>query len=394
MVSGNHALVRATTEDELFQNMCRVIVETGGYRMAWIGQVEHDEEKSIRPLAHAGHEEGYLTLAKLSWADNPQGRGPSGLSVRTGVTQFSNDITVHPIMGLWKELALERRYLSSISLPLREKAGVFGALTIYADEPNAFGPEEVALLEELADDVSYGVTALRMRRDHDRIEQTLRLIEERRLAEETFRQSEERFRVALSNSPIAVFEQDLDLRYTWIFNPKLGYQANEVIGKFDDELMESGSAARVTEIKRRVIETGEPTREEVTTAAPDGPLETYDLSVEPLRDDLGHILGVICAATDITERKRIEQVLRESETRKSFLLELTDTLKPMSDPDGTRKPPARLWGGKLVAIRCCMPKSTRPKQSRSFRRTGPTVRWRAMWGCTNSWTSVRSSLTI
>jgi PAS domain S-box-containing protein len=128
----------------------------------------------------------------------------------------------------------------------------------------------------------------------------------------SLQESERRFRMALAKSPIVVFEQDLNLRYTWIHNPKLGYKASEVIGKTDADIMDSAYVARLTEIKRGVIDTGKPTREEVVTAAPGGPIEYYDLSVEPLRDEGGGMIGVICAATDITECKKAEQALQIS----------------------------------------------------------------------------------
>ena len=174
MSEGNQALVRAEDEDQLSRDMCRVIVEFGGYRMAWIGLVEHDEAKTVRPVAYAGHETGYLALARISWADTALGRGPSGLSIRTGVPQHNNDFTTNPAMEPWRAAALERGYHSNISLPLRDRGGVFGALTIYASEANAFGEDEVKLLVELAEDISYGIIALRTRRDHEEMEHTLR----------------------------------------------------------------------------------------------------------------------------------------------------------------------------------------------------------------------------
>ena len=99
MSAGNQAMVRAADEGELYQEMCRVTVELGGYRMAWIGLVEHDEECTIRPVAFAGHEAGYLSIVKISWADNPYGRGPSGMAVRTGAPQFNNDVQHQPGHG-------------------------------------------------------------------------------------------------------------------------------------------------------------------------------------------------------------------------------------------------------------------------------------------------------
>jgi PAS domain S-box-containing protein len=173
MSAGNQAMVRAGDEHELFQEMCRVTVELGGYRMAWVGLLEHDEERTVRPVAFAGHEAGYLSTVKISWADNPHGRGPCGMAVRMGTPQFNNDVRTNPVMAPWREHALERGYLSSLVLPLKDKGTVFGTLTIYASEPNAFGPEELALLVELAENVSFGIVTLRTRQAHDQMGRTL-----------------------------------------------------------------------------------------------------------------------------------------------------------------------------------------------------------------------------
>ncbi len=170
---GNQALIKATDELHLFQAMCQVVVQFGGYRMAWMGTVEHDEAKTIRPVAHAGHEAGYLAIAHVTWAECPLGAGPSGLSVRSGVPQINDDVTTNPAMSPWRQPALQRGYRSGISLPLKDRSGVFGVLTIYADEPRAFGPDEVKLLVDLAEDVAYGIATLRTRRDHDEMERTL-----------------------------------------------------------------------------------------------------------------------------------------------------------------------------------------------------------------------------
>ena len=140
-----------------------------------------------------------------------------------------------------------------------------------------------------------------------------------KLSAADLRESERRFQTALANSPIAVFEQDLNLRYSWIYNPKLGYDADEVIGRSDAEIMDPGCVAALTEIKRRVLASGQPAREEVAAAAPGAPLEYYDLFVEPRRDEAGQIIGVICAATDITERKLAAEALRANEARNAQL---------------------------------------------------------------------------
>jgi PAS domain S-box-containing protein len=143
---------------------------------------------------------------------------------------------------------------------------------------------------------------------------------------DNLRTSELRFEVALRNSHVVVSEQDLDLRYTWVFNPKLGFAIEDIVGKTDRELMQPACADELEAIKRKVIATGRPVRAEVTAAAVGAPLEWFDLYVEARRDDAGAIIGVICAATEITGRRlaseQIQLLLHEVNHRAKNLLTL------------------------------------------------------------------------
>ncbi len=126
-------------------------------------------------------------------------------------------------------------------------------------------------------------------------------------------QTEQRFAFALQNAPIVVFHQDRDLRYTWIYNPALGYKANEVIGKLDSDIMPTDELARqLTDIKQRVLDTG--IRERTEAAIPTKQsTQYYDLTVEPLLDKSGAVIGISCAALDISNIKQAQVQLQESQ---------------------------------------------------------------------------------
>jgi PAS domain S-box-containing protein len=143
-------------------------------------------------------------------------------------------------------------------------------------------------------------------------------VTERREMIRRIRESEERFRLALHNSPVIVFNQDADLRYTWIHNPNLTLGTETVIGKTDAELLSREDADRLMEIKGRVLREGVPAREEVAITF-GGETHHYDLKVEPLRDSSGTIMGITCVAADISGYKQEEQALRESQLRMSRL---------------------------------------------------------------------------
>jgi PAS domain S-box-containing protein/putative nucleotidyltransferase with HDIG domain len=168
----NAILVHSTQDQQLMADMCHAIVELGGYRLAWIGLVEHDAGKSIRPVVSSGNEKGYLELLQLTWADSERGQGPAGRAVRQGVPQVAANIDTDPLFTPWREQALDRGYASSISLPLKNENGeVFSVLNIYAAEAQAFDEAEIRLLQELADDLAFGIFTLRTRRERDHYQQ-------------------------------------------------------------------------------------------------------------------------------------------------------------------------------------------------------------------------------
>jgi PAS domain S-box-containing protein len=165
----NGALVRATDETQLLNDVCRILVEIGGYRLVWVGFAEDNAEKNIRVVARAGAHADYLDHIRITWSDIPEGQGPTGTAIRTGEFQVAQDILHDPKFLPWREQAIARGYASSIAFPLLDDNNrVFGAMNLYGMEPNAFDADEIKLLQELAGDLAFGIRMLRLRveRDH------------------------------------------------------------------------------------------------------------------------------------------------------------------------------------------------------------------------------------
>lgn len=159
----NKSLVNASDESDLLNRICQIIVETAGYRLAWVGYAEQDEKKSVRPVAQAGYEDGYLDKVNVTWEKTEEPQGPIGKAIRTGKPSIMKNIVSVPRYAPWREEAVKRGYASSIALPLKDKRKTFGTLNIYAREQDAFDSGEVNLLKELAEALAYGIVSLRAR---------------------------------------------------------------------------------------------------------------------------------------------------------------------------------------------------------------------------------------
>lgn len=188
----NQAIVRAREESELLDGVCRILVEEGGYRLAWVGYAEQDEAKTVRPVSSAGSASGYLDTAKITWAETDRGRGPTGRAIRTGQPSIARDTQEDTDFAPWREEARRRGYASSIALPLILDGRTLGALMLYSQSTEAFDEQEVRLLTELAHDLAYGIQALRTRAERQRAEEELRKLSAMLLHS----QDEERRRIA------------------------------------------------------------------------------------------------------------------------------------------------------------------------------------------------------
>jgi PAS domain S-box-containing protein len=174
LIEGGQAVIRATEEGALLDEICRIVVDSGGYRLAWIGYAEQDEEQTVRPVAQAGFEDGYLETLRITWADRERGRGPTGTAIRTGQPSLARDLQRDPKFAPWRSEAAKRGYASSLALPLNHQGGCLGSLNVYAAEPDAFDPEETGLLQQLADDLAFGVASLRNRAERRKSDETLK----------------------------------------------------------------------------------------------------------------------------------------------------------------------------------------------------------------------------
>jgi PAS domain S-box-containing protein len=322
--AANHALVRADDECRLLADFCQATVAEGGFRFAWVGYRGDDEAGTIRPQAHAGHEDGYLTGIQVSWHDVPAGRGPTGTAIREGRTVVARDIATDPLMAPWRDRALQRAFASSAAFPLHGRSGVpgsLGALTIYAAEANAFGPDETALLEELAADLSYGIEVLRTRAEGAVAER-----ERRRLA------------TVVEQSPESIVITNTDGSIEYVnpaFERITGYTKAEVVGQ-NPRLLKSGvQPAAFYRDMWVALTAGRSWVAEFTNRRKDGALFREEAVVSPVRDETGRTTGYVAVKRDVTAER--EAVAREAvrAAERTQIAQALAALHPRATPEET-----------------------------------------------------------
>ncbi|MDP2878379.1 MAG: ATP-binding protein, partial [Sulfuricella sp.] len=177
--SCDEALVRIRDEDDLLHEICRICVETGGYRTAWVGFAMEDAAKSVRPAAMAGSDLACLDKAAISWdVDAERGSGPVGAAIRASQYCLVQDVSSDPATLPWRDEALACGYAAVIALPLFLDDGQVGVLTVYSAASNGFGSDEINLLRDLAANLAYGIKSLRLAAENKRAGQELLLAKE------------------------------------------------------------------------------------------------------------------------------------------------------------------------------------------------------------------------
>ena len=312
------ALVRATDETSFLREICRIVVEDCGHAMVWVGYAEHDAEQSLRPVAHAGFDDGYLNEIRLTWADREHGRGPAGRAIRAGHHVIFDDLRNDPDFEPWREAALRRGYAACISLPLTVNDEKLGALTIYSGRPHAFNEADVSLLQILAEDLSHGIGVLRLRA-------------ERASREAALRSSEARFRALVEQATDGIFVADARGAYIDVNSAgcaMLGYAREELLRLTIADVVDPKEVERIgPEVAR--FEGEEMVVSEWCFRRKDGSNFTGEVRGRQCAD--GRLQAIVI---DITERKSRELDLREADQRKDEFLamlahELRNPLAPI-----------------------------------------------------------------
>ncbi|MFZ4536625.1 PAS domain S-box protein [Propionivibrio sp.] len=291
----NEAVVRCANKDELFQSVCRITVQSGGLRMAWIGLVDA-ESLPVTPVASFGDDDGYLEDIRISMdANDPLGQGPTSTAIRKNQPFWCQDFLNDPLTAPWHERGARAGWAASAALPVQQNGVAVGAFTLYATEVNAFDEDIRKLLIELAAKVSFAIDNIAREAERNTNEKQLRKLSQ-----------------ALEQSPESIIITSVDRRIEYVnqaFMKTTGYSRDETIGK-NPRILHSGKTPPETYAAMwKTLSLGLPWKGEFTNRKKDGSEYVEFAIIAPLRQPDGAISHFVAVKEDITEKKRTGQEL-------------------------------------------------------------------------------------
>jgi PAS domain S-box-containing protein len=308
----NQAIVWTSTREELLQKVCNVLVEEGGFRLAWIGWHDPATHRLV-PVAVCGDTEEMLQKSAVFADDRPEGRGPGGMAFRTGQRQISNDTLHDPNLLPWRWACELQGYLAAASFPIRVQGEVRGILSVCAPAREFFHDREVALLEEAAVDVSFALDSFARE-------------ESRRQAEQAVRDVRGFADTMLESMPGILYFYDLAgrfLRWNRNFETVSGFSAEEITHLHPLDFFAGHDKKRVEERIAEVFERGE-SSVEAAFVARDGTTIPYFFTGRRVVYE-----GKLCLVgmgIDISDRQKAEDRLAESEQKYRELVEHANSI--------------------------------------------------------------------
>ena len=308
----DQAIVWTRTREELFGKVCRVLVEQGGFDMAWVGWCDVESRRLV-PVAVHGDENAYLQSTAIYTDDRPEGRGPSGTAFRMGRPFVCNDMFNDPATLPWRPEVNRRRWLACAAFPIRMAEEVCGTLTVYALGAGFFRDKEIALLEEAANDISFALDNLAR--------------EEARRQAEAIAQSERLFSDTMIQSMPGILyfydDQGRFLRWNRNFETVSGYSGEEIARMHPLDFFVSADRRPLQERIAEVFAKGE-SSVEAPFLSKDGQTTPYFFTGRRVMFE-----GKACLVgmgIDISERKEAEDRLAESERKYRELVEHANSI--------------------------------------------------------------------
>jgi PAS domain S-box-containing protein len=323
----NQAIVRIRDRQALFDAICRIAVEDDLFRMAWMGVVE-PESGRVLPVASAGFVDNYLEHIHISTSDSAEGQGPTGRALRERRYFVCSDISDDPRVLPWRKDALARGYRSSAAFPILTGESVAAVFTVYAAETGFFDEQVVALLTEVASDISFALEAMQAEARRSEAEENLRA------REHALGESEERFRQMAENIEEMFWITDAGLTRMLYVSPVYERIWGRSCQSLYDDPQSFVAAVHPEDrpgveagIQQALADPGKEWNREYRVVRPDGSIRWVWDRGFPVRDAAGKLYRFAGITQDITERKQAEeQILRLNEDLERRVAERTAEL--------------------------------------------------------------------
>lgn len=292
----NELILHTKSADEIYQEICKIAVETGNFVFAWVG-LPDTSTKLIKPYKIAGYENNYLQVGKVSYEDIPEGRGPTGRAFRMGKYYYCNDFEKDMAMSVWLPAALERGYHSSIAFPFKIDNTVVSVITLYSDKANFFSEEEIKMLERVTNNISFALNTIEIDRKRKAAEiQVIKLTQ------------------AIEQSPVSIVITDTAGKIEYVnttFTNVTGYSAEEVIGE-NPKILKTGYTSEAEyNYMYQQLNHGKKWQGEFFNKKKNGDRYWEKVILSPLKDEHGKITNFMGIKEDISEKKKQEREIKK-----------------------------------------------------------------------------------
>lgn len=300
----NHAIIQLDSQDALFNEVCRIVVEFGKFQLAGILLADPETETARVAASHGGNRESFDSV-RISYREHdPLGQGPAGTAIREGRYCIFNDFRNDPRASPWKDVAERIDLRAAAAFPLATRGETIGALTVYAGTANIFDVEMIELLDEMAHNLSFALDAID-------------IADQRRIAAAALQEKERTLSTLLRNLPGMSYRCRTDENFTLEF---VSAGCLELTGYPPEDLLENRRLAfidlvhpedrdRVSEEIRRAIGNSERLMIEYRIVCADGSIKTVSEKAQAIRDESGKVEALEGIVDDITDRKRFQEQL-------------------------------------------------------------------------------------
>jgi diguanylate cyclase (GGDEF)-like protein/PAS domain S-box-containing protein len=290
----NKAIADASSRQMMFIDICNIAVRYGGFKMSWIGLVNH---KIIKPQVHAGDETGYLKTIEVRLDESALARGPVGQAAKLNRVRCVNNTKLDPDFAPWREAAEQRGYEALAAVPLSINNKVVGIYAIYSEVPDAFDDKMLSLLASLGRDIGVAMLRLQQRQKREQVEARIHQLSQ----------------VVEQNSQ-AILITDINFKIEYVnkaFTLLTGYLQQELINKTPAILRSHYTSNDTSSDIRHSLKAGREWSGRIRNQRKDGSLYWSLQSIIPIKNDEGDITHYASTSEDNTDLHNAQQTIEQ-----------------------------------------------------------------------------------